>query len=231
LCVSIITVDTEVYHEIERSIVIRAIVAAVLAGAVSLGCGQGDDKGKPAPVAAPTAAHAPSPRSAPAVPPGWTAETKTVKATTPTRHQERQITYYSNTINMKLVSIPAGEFMMGSPDTEEYRHVREAPQHKVRITRPFFMGAYEVTQEQYEKVMGSNPAHYPNADNPVEEVTWGDAVEFCRRLSEREGGESMEYRLPTEAEWEYACRAGTTTPFYTGATISTEEANYNGNHA
>ena len=163
-----------------------------------------------------------------ALPKGWSVETKTVKAATPTGDQEKQIAYYTNTIGMKLVNIPAGEFMMGSPDTEESHEGNEAPQHKVRITRAFFMGAYEVTQAEYEKVVGDNPAHYPNAGNPVEEVPWAEAAQFCKRLSAREG---VEYHLPTEAQWEYACRAGTTTPFYTGDTISTDQANYNGNFA
>ncbi len=89
------------------------------------------------------------------------------------------------------------------------------------------MGAHEVTQAEYEKLMKKNPAHFKGASNPVERVSWNDEEEFCRRLSRKEG---VTYRLPTEAEWEYACRAGTTAPFYTGETISTELANYDGNY-
>jgi len=119
----------------------------------------------------------------------------------------------TNSIGMKLKLIPAGEFMMGSPEGEEERDDDEGPQHKVRITRPFYLGVYEVTQEQYEKIMGENPSSFKGASRPVENVSWDNAVEFCRRLSRKEG---REYRLPTEAEWEYACRAGTTTRFYWG---------------
>ncbi len=105
---------------------------------------------------------------------------------------------------MKFVLIPAGEFLMGSPESEEYREDDEQ-QHRVRITKPFYLGVHEVTQEQYQRVMGENPSEFKGANLPVEQVSWEDAVEFCRKLSEKEG---KTYRLPTEAEWEYACRAG-----------------------
>jgi formylglycine-generating enzyme required for sulfatase activity len=130
-------------------------------------------------------------------------------------------------VTMKLVLIPAGEFMMGSPANEAERGGDEGPQHRVKITRPFYMGVYLVTQAKYKAVMGVNPSQFKGEINPVEEVTWNDAVEFCRKLSEKTG---QTVRLPTEAEWEYACRAGTTTPFNTGETISTDQANYWGNY-
>jgi formylglycine-generating enzyme required for sulfatase activity len=126
---------------------------------------------------------------------------------------------------MKLVCIPPGEFMMGSPSDELLRKSNEGPQHRVRITNDFYIGSTEVTQAQYAAIMETNPSHFKGEDNPVETVSWNNAVEFCRKLSEMEG---KKYRLPTEAEWEYACRAGTTTPFYTGETIDTSQANYNG---
>jgi formylglycine-generating enzyme required for sulfatase activity len=118
----------------------------------------------------------------------------------------------TNSIGMKLALIPAGEFMMGSPESEKDRSSDEY-QHKVRITKPFYLGVYEVTQAEYEKVMGENPSGFKGAANPVEQVSWDDANEFCRRLSAKEG---KTYRLPTEAEWEYACRAGSTTPYSFG---------------
>ena len=124
-----------------------------------------------------------------------------------------------NSVGMKLTLIPAGEFLMGSPEGEELRSPEEH-QHRVRITKPFYLGVYEVTQAEYERVMGSNPSHFKESglDAPVERVMWVDAYEFCRRLSampeEQQGGRV--YRLPTEAEWEYACRAGTTTAWYYG---------------
>ena len=114
----------------------------------------------------------------------------------------------TKSIHMKLTLIPAGEFLMGSPDSEQGGD-NEKPQHRVTITRPFYLGVYPVTQEEYEEVMGSNPSSGEWwARRPVTDVSWEDANEFCRRLSEKE---DCEYRLPTEAEWEYACRAGSTT--------------------
>lgn len=151
----------------------------------------------------------------------------------------------TNAIGMKLVLIPAGEFMMGSPDTDKDAQGDEKPQHRVRITQPFYMGVYEVTQEEYERVMGVknsffSPTGYgkdkvKGLDTkrfPAEQVRWHDAVEFCRRLSslpeEKKAGRV--YRLPTEAEWEYACRAGTKTSFHFGDALTSRQANFNGNH-
>jgi formylglycine-generating enzyme required for sulfatase activity len=116
----------------------------------------------------------------------------------------------TNSIGMKFMVIPPGEFMMGSPESEKFRDPIERL-HKVTLSQPFELGLHEVTQQQYEKVMGKNPSRYRGANNPVDSVTWIDAVEFCRRLSELPGEKTARrvYRLPTEAEWEYACRAGT----------------------
>lgn len=132
----------------------------------------------------------------------------------------------TNSIGMKLKLIPAGEFLMGAPKSDGDANDSEKPQHKVRITKSFYLGVTEVTQAEYEKVMGKNPSTFSKegkrADrvsgedtsrHPVERVRWQDAVEFCKRLSAKEGAT---YRLPTEAEWEYACRAGTTTRFCFG---------------
>ncbi|MEI7836387.1 MAG: formylglycine-generating enzyme family protein, partial [Planctomycetota bacterium] len=114
---------------------------------------------------------------------------------------------------MELVLIPAGTFTMGSPDGENGRRPDEGPQREVTISKAFHMGVYEVTQEQYEAVMGKNPSEFKGAKNPVECVSWDDAVEFCKKLSAKTG---KTVRLPTEAEWEYACRAGTKTGFSFG---------------
>jgi formylglycine-generating enzyme required for sulfatase activity len=103
--------------------------------------------------------------------------------------------------------------MMGSPDSEQGRASNEGPQHEVTISKPFYMGATEVTQAQYEAVMGTNPSKIKGPTNPVVSVSWEDAGEFCRKLSEKTG---KTVRLPTEAEWEYACRAGTKTRFSFG---------------
>ena len=157
-------------------------------------------------------------------------------------HQEAWAKYLgvpveiTNSIGMKLVLIPPGEFLMGAPENDPTAFPWEQPQHRVRITQPFYLGATEVTREQYERVMGTNPndkvltdyfddrpgEHYERGAKrtnlPVDTVTWEVANEFCRKLS-RLGGEratTRVYRLPTEAEWEYACRAGTTTTWSFG---------------
>jgi formylglycine-generating enzyme required for sulfatase activity len=111
---------------------------------------------------------------------------------------------------MDLIYIPPGEFMMGFPDSDEYRESKNGPQHHVRISKGFYMSATEVTQAQWKVVMGSNPSHFKGENLPVENVSWNDAVAFCKKLSQR-GGKT--YRLPTEAEWEYTCWAGSTTIF------------------
>jgi formylglycine-generating enzyme required for sulfatase activity len=127
----------------------------------------------------------------------------------------------TNSIGMNLVLIPKGTFMMGSPESEQGRNEIEN-QHEVTISKDYYLGVYEVTQAQYEKVMGKNPSSFQgakvgneNADLPVENVSWDDTVEFCKKLSDlpEEKKASREYRLPTEAEWEYACRAGSKTAY------------------
>ena len=159
---------------------------------------------------------------------------------------------------MKLVRIEAGEFLMGTtkeqvdqlmrlfPDSKREYFDDEQPQHSVKISRPFFLGIHEVTQGQYQAVMGKNPSHFKGSDDlPVESVSWLDAVGFCNKLSEREnrtpfyringtevtiaGGNG--YRLPTEAEWEYACRAKSATlyPFGDDAAKLGEYAWYDSN--
>jgi formylglycine-generating enzyme required for sulfatase activity len=141
----------------------------------------------------------------------------------------------SNSIGMKLVRVPAGKFVMGSPAGETEREAGEE-QHEVAITRPFYLGVFTVTQGHYQKVMGKNPSFFNpknggSLDHPAEQVRWGEARDFCTRLSalaeEKKAGRS--YRLPSEAEWEYACRAGTTTPFHVGDALSSKQANFNGN--
>jgi formylglycine-generating enzyme required for sulfatase activity len=124
---------------------------------------------------------------------------------------------FTNSIGMKLTLIPAGEFLMGLPESDDDSRGDKKPQHRVRITKPFYLGVTEVTQEQYERVMGENPSKRRDPQHPVAEVSWKDAMAFCRRLSEKE---AKTYRLPTEAEWEYACRAGSTTTWFFGAAES-----------
>ncbi|MDR0562978.1 MAG: formylglycine-generating enzyme family protein, partial [Spirochaetaceae bacterium] len=141
----------------------------------------------------------------------------------------------------QFLRIEGETFLMGSPDTELNRSIDEIP-HQVTV-KGFFIGKYEVTQREYETIMGTNPSVFKGPDLPVEQVSWFDAVAYCNALSILEGltpayringdqviwnRESTGYRLPTEAEWEYACRAGTGTPFSTGTRIAADQANYNG---
>jgi formylglycine-generating enzyme required for sulfatase activity len=132
---------------------------------------------------------------------------------------------------IELAAIPGGTFLMGSPESEPGRFPDEGPQHKVTVP-PFLMGKYPVTQEQWRIVatlpknqidLNPNPSYVEGDDRPVEQVSWFDAVEFCAQLSKATG---RNYRLPTEAEWEYACRSGTTTPFHTGNTISVTDGDF-----
>jgi formylglycine-generating enzyme required for sulfatase activity len=140
-----------------------------------------------------------------------------------------------NGVILEMVAIPGGTFIMGSPENEEDRSSDESPQHQVTVPS-FFMGKYPVTQKQWRAVaalgkvnidLESDPSYFKGDNLPVERVSWNDAQEFCARLSRMA---NKTYRLPAEAEWEYACRGGTTTPFYCGETISTDLANYDGNY-
>ena len=155
-----------------------------------------------------------------------------------TRHR-RQAEYFienlGNGVILEMVSIPGGTFLMGSPNTEEDREDDESPQHS-RTIAPFSMGKFTVTQAQWKAVaalpqvnreLDSEPSYFKGDNLPVEQVIWDEAVEFCARLSRLTG---RDYRLPSEAEWEYACRAGTRTPFHFGETLSTDLANYNGDY-
>jgi formylglycine-generating enzyme required for sulfatase activity len=125
-----------------------------------------------------------------------------------------------------MVKIPTGSFLMGSPTSEESHFASESPQHKVTL-ETFWMSQSPITQAQWVSVMGDNPSHFKGEDLPVECVSWHDAMKFCQRLSEQTGDT---YTLPSEAQWEYACRAGTTTPFHFGKTITPDQANYDGNY-
>ena len=119
-------------------------------------------------------------------------------------------------VKLEMVLIPAGEFMMGSPDSEKDVAPDEKPQHLVRITRPFYLGKYEVTQEQWAAVMGGNPSQFKGPRNPVDYVSWINCQTFLGKLNAKIGGEKARFVLPTEAQWEYACRAGSTTTYAFG---------------
>ena len=136
---------------------------------------------------------------------------------------------FSNSIGMEFVLIPSGSFIMGSNPHVEKGFSNERPQRKVVISKPFYLGKYEVTQDQWLVVMGSNPSKFKGRTNPVERVSWDETQEFIKRLSAMEG--HNRYRLPTEAEWEYAARAGSSSAYFFGddKNALSEHAWYNGN--
>lgn len=143
-----------------------------------------------------------------------------------------------NSIGMEFARIGPGSFEMGSPEEEKGRQRWEGPVHAVNLTRPFYMALHPVTQAQFQSIMSRNPSHFTptlggGPTNPVEQVTWEDAVEFCHRLMElsEEKAESRIYRLPTEAEWEYACRAGSRTAFAFGDAVTLHQVHYLGLNA
>jgi len=130
-----------------------------------------------------------------------------------------------NGVNLELVLIPSGTFMMGSPDSEAERFSDET-QHEVRISNPFYLGKYPITQAQWQQVMGNNPSHFKGDKLlPVENISWDDIQAFCLKLKEIT---QTPFGIPTEAQWEYACRAGTTTPYYFGNQLNGTQANCNG---
>jgi formylglycine-generating enzyme required for sulfatase activity/uncharacterized caspase-like protein len=154
------------------------------------------------------------------------------------QHESRTAEFFAEDlgkgVSLDMVSISGGTFWMGSPNTEIKRSKSE---ERCQVTiSEFFIGKYSVTQAQWNaiaalpqvrRVLDLDPANFIGANRPIEQVSWDDAIEFCSRLSHKTG---RPYRLPSEAEWEYACRAGTTTPFHFGETLTPELANYNGNH-
>ncbi|MEH1937632.1 MAG: SUMF1/EgtB/PvdO family nonheme iron enzyme [Nostoc sp.] len=141
-----------------------------------------------------------------------------------------------NGVTLEMVYIPGGEFLMGSPESEGKRYSNERPQHQVTV-KPFLISKYAITQAQWREIatlrevrqnLKLRPSRNGGKSHPITQVSWFDVVEFCDRLSEKT---SKQYRLPSEAEWEYACRAGTTTPFHFGETITSDLANYDGGYS
>ena len=153
------------------------------------------------------------------------------RTTTTARYYTEPLDGLTDAIPLQMLLIPDGTFTMGSPDNEAERSVSEGPQHEVTLSQ-FFMSRYPITQTQWRAVvnltqgnqeLNPNPSNFKGDNHPVEQVSWHDATEFCTCLTQHTG---RPYRLPTEAEWEYACRAGTTTPFHFGPTLTDEIANY-----
>jgi uncharacterized protein (TIGR02996 family) len=132
----------------------------------------------------------------------------------------------AESVEMTFAWIPPGTFLMGSPP-EEAEHELFETRHRVTLTEGFYLGIHPVTQAQWQAVMGNNPSHFRGENLPVERVSWTDCRKLCTKWSQMDG---QRYRLPTEAEWEYACRAGTTTPFHFGETMNTNQANYSGKY-
>lgn len=180
-----------------------------------------------------------SPKHVPPSPPVPADKEPFVPMPKPTRALPKEVT---NSLGMKLVLVPAGRFVMGSPATEKERGEDETS-HEVEISQPFYLGVHEVTQNEYEQVLKKNPSHFATSGGgteivkgmdtrryPVETATWKDATEFCQRLSalpgEKDAGRV--YRLPTEAEWEYACRGGEATPVAGGSNLAATQANFDG---
>ncbi len=199
----------------------RKQVAAVVAGIVLLSLGIGIGSWNPfrsepdeytvtlTPTATPAATVTATPAATPATP-----EPTPTPAASP----------IGTGIPMRRV--PGGTFQMGSPTSEQGRSDAEGPPHQVTVP-DFHMSKYEITQAQWKAVMGTDPSNFKGDDLPVENVSWNEAKEFCQKLSRQTG---KNYRLPTEAEWEYACRARTTTPFAFGSSLSSEQANFNGEY-
>ncbi len=156
------------------------------------------------------------------------------------RPEDRQASYFTERLadsaDLQMILVPSGEFQMGSPKNEPERSKNEDPQHLVNVPS-FFMGRYPITQAQWrfvaglpqvEQALNPDPSNFKGDTLPVEKVSWYNATEFCVRLSAHT---KRTYRLPSEAEWEYACRAGTTTPFYFGDIITTDVVNYHGEYS
>ena len=153
------------------------------------------------------------------------------QARTKAAHEKLGDEFTIPALNLEMIWVEPGTFTMGSPTTEADRD-KDETQHKVTLTNGFYLGKYEVTQSQYEAVMNHNPSKFKSENRPVENVSWDDAVVFCDKLTEieRKAGrlpEGLVYSLPTEAQWEYACRAGTTTAYSWGDAITSDDANYN----
>lgn len=148
---------------------------------------------------------------------------------------ENDVVLTAEQTSLDMVSLPTGDFLIGAPENELESHNNEKPQRQIAIDQPFFISKCPITQAQWKTVaitlpkvnqdLEPSPSRFTNDNHPVERVSWHDAIEFCARLRQHTG---RPYRLPTEAEWEYACRANTTTPFHFGPTLTTNLANYRG---
>ncbi len=139
------------------------------------------------------------------------------EADSKTKSPPKEVTVdLSKGVKLEMVLIPAGEFLMGSPDSDKDTFPFDKPQHRVRISKPFYLGKYLVTQEQWAAVMGNNPSEFKGPKNPVETVSWDDCQEFLGKLNTKSVAGGGKFQLPSEAQWEYACRAGSKTRYCFG---------------
>jgi formylglycine-generating enzyme required for sulfatase activity len=134
----------------------------------------------------------------------------------PAAVREEIVLDLGNGVKLEMLLIPAGEFQMGSPTSDTSAEADEMPRHAVRISRPFYLGKYPVTQEQWRAVMGGNSGNFKGPRNPVEQVSWHDCQQFLEKLNAKLGTQDGKFALPSEAQWEYACRAGSTTRYCFG---------------
>jgi sulfatase modifying factor 1 len=217
-----------------KKLLVTMFVALLMAG-----CGEDEETTKV--VEDDLATSAPEPSREPSPAPAPAPETPRPKPRTPPKKVSSAPVNLSTSavegkpftipdLSMEMLWVKPGTFEMGSPSSEKDRQDRETP-YTVTLTEGFYLGQYEVTQSQWEKVMGSNPSEFKGADRPVETVSWTDVTAFCAKLtaSEQVAGRlpaGMTYQLPTEAQWEYACRAGTKTAFSFGDELTAKDANY-----
>jgi sulfatase modifying factor 1 len=217
----------------------KKLLATMFVALLMVGCGEDEETKKiveddtatsaPEPSREPSPAPAPdTPRPKPRTPPKKVSPVPVNLSTSEAVGKPFAIA----DLSMDMLWVEPGSFEMGSPSSEKDRQDRETP-HAVTLTEGFYLGKHEVTQTQWEKVMGSNPSRYKGADRPVERVSWTEVTAFCDKLTEleRKAGRlpaGMSYQLPTEAQWEYACRAGTKTAFSFGDSLTSEQANISG---
>jgi formylglycine-generating enzyme required for sulfatase activity len=217
----------------------KKLLAAMFVALLMVGCGEDEETTKvveddtatsaPEPSREPSPAPAPeTPRPKPRTPPKKVSSAPVNLSTSAVEGKPFAIA----DLSLEMLWVKPGTFEMGSPSSEKDRFDDETP-HTVTLTQGFHLGKHEVTQSQWEKVMGSNPSEFKGADRPVEKVSWTDVTSFCGKLtaSERTAGRlpaGMTYQLPTEAQWEYACRAGTKTAFSFGAGLTSGQANISG---
>jgi formylglycine-generating enzyme required for sulfatase activity len=181
-----------------------ALVALTVLGSLTFGCNKQQGPSKEL-------------ANKPTEPSQWDAATQGTGVSSKTQGPPKELAVdLGGGVKLEMVLIPAGEFLMGSPDSDKDAQSDEKPQHRVRITKPFYLGKYKVTQEQWMALMGNNPSKFKGPKNPVEQVSWDDCQQFFEKLNAKSRHGGGKFQLPSEAQWEYACRAGSTTRYCFG---------------